>query len=294
VTAEALNASGIRADARRERNILAGLTTPSFLILGTLLFIPVGWLFFLSFFEMDGFTVENYSRMLTEPAYYRIFLTTLELSVYVTALSVLLGYPVAYMMAMLPPRAASLCLMLVLIPFWTALLVRTYAWLVILQRRGVVNSLLMQWGLIEEPLQLVHNFTGTLIGMLHIMIPFLVLPLYANMRAIDRDYTRAAASLGASPVAAFWRVYLPLTVPGLAAGTVMVFVICLGFYITPQFLGGGRVTTISMKIQQNVATYFNWGAASSLGVVLFVMTLLIFWGFSRLFPLRRLTEVGGS
>jgi ABC-type spermidine/putrescine transport system permease subunit I len=294
VTAEALNASGIRADARRERNILAGLTTPSFLILGTLLFIPVGWLFFLSFFEMDGFTLENYSRMLTEPAYYRIFLTTLELSVYVTALSVLLGYPVAYMMAMLPPRAASLCLMLVLIPFWTALLVRTYAWLVILQRRGVVNSLLMQWGLIEEPLQLVHNFTGTLIGMLHIMIPFLVLPLYANMRAIDRDYTRAAASLGASPVAAFWRVYLPLTVPGLAAGTVMVFVICLGFYITPQFLGGGRVTTISMKIQQNVATYFNWGAASSLGVVLFVMTLLIFWGFSRLFPLRRLTEVGGS
>jgi ABC-type spermidine/putrescine transport system permease subunit I len=257
VTAEALNASGIRADARRERNILAGLTTPSFLILGTLLFIPVGWLFFLSFFEMDGFTLENYSRMLTEPAYYRIFLTTLELSVYVTALSVLLGYPVAYMMAMLPPRAASLCLMLVLIPFWTALLVRTYAWLVILQRRGVVNSLLMQWGLIEEPLQLVHNFTGTLIGMLHIMIPFLVLP-------------------------------------GLAAGTVMVFVICLGFYITPQFLGGGRVTTISMKIQQNVATYFNWGAASSLGVVLFVMTLLIFWGFSRLFPLRRLTEVGGS
>ena len=294
MTAEALNASGIRADARRERNILAGLTTPSFLILGTLLFIPVGWLFFLSFFEMDGFTLENYSRMLTEPAYYRIFLTTLELSVCVTALSVLLGYPVAYMMAMLPPRAASLCLMLVLIPFWTALLVRTYAWLVILQRRGVVNSLLMQWGLIEEPLQLVHNFTGTLIGMLHIMIPFLVLPLYANMRAIDRDYTRAAASLGASPVAAFWRVYLPLTVPGLAAGTVMVFVICLGFYITPQFLGGGRVTTISMKIQQNVATYFNWGAASSLGVVLFVMTLLIFWGFSRLFPLRRLTEVGGS
>jgi putative spermidine/putrescine transport system permease protein len=294
VTAEALNASGIRADARRERNILAGLTTPSFLILGTLLFIPVGWLFFLSFFEMDGFTLENYSRMLTEPAYYRIFLTTLELSVYVTALAVLLGYPVAYMMAILPPRAASFCLMLVLIPFWTALLVRTYAWLVILQRRGVVNSLLMQWGLIEEPLQLVHNFTGTLIGMLHIMIPFLVLPLYANMRAIDRDYTRAAASLGASPVAAFWRVYLPLTVPGLAAGTVMVFVICLGFYITPQFLGGGRVTTISMKIQQNVATYFNWGAASSLGVVLFVMTLLIFWGFSRLFPLRRLTEVGGS
>jgi len=294
VISAGLNAAGIRADELRERSILAGLTSPSFVILGLLLFIPVGWLFWLSFIEQDVFTLENYARMVTEPAYRSIFMTTFQLSVLVTVLSVLLGYPVAYMIAMLPPRAASICLTLVLIPFWTALLVRTYAWLVLLQRRGVVNTLLMDWGIIEEPLQLVHNFTGTVIGMLHIMIPFLVLPLYANMRAIDRDYTRAAASLGASPPTAFWKVYLPLSIPGLAAGTVMVFIICLGFYITPQFLGGGRVTTLSMKIQQNVATYFNWGAASSLGVVLFVVTILIFWGFSRLFPLRRLTEVGGS
>ncbi len=291
---EGLNAAGLKADARREQTILAGLTAPSFIVLGLLLFIPVGWLFWLSLFTQGVFTFENYARMATEPAYVSIFLTTFRLSVLVTVLAVLLGYPVAYMIAMLPPRAASICMTLVLVPFWTALLVRTYAWLVLLQRRGVVNTVLTDAGLIGEPLQLVHNFTGTAIGMLHIMIPFLVLPLYANMRAISRDYTRAAASLGASPVAAFWRVYLPLSVPGLAAGTVMVFVICLGFYITPQFLGGGRVTTISMKIQQNVATYFDWGAASSLGVVLFVVTLLVFWGFSRLFPLRRLTEVGGS
>ena len=291
---EGLNAVGIRADARREQGILAGLTSPSFIILGLLLFIPVGWLFWLSLFTQGVFTFENYVRMAVEPAYLSIFMTTFKLSVLVTVLAVLLGYPVAYMIAMLPPRAASVCLTLVLVPFWTALLVRTYAWLVLLQRRGVVNSLLMDAGMIDAPLQLVHNFTGTVIGMLHIMIPFLVLPLYANMRAISRDYTRAAASLGASPVSAFWRVYLPLSVPGLAAGTVMVFVICLGFYITPQFLGGGRVTTISMKIQQNVATYFDWGAASSLGVVLFVVTLLVFWGFARVFPLRRLTEVGGS
>jgi len=222
-----------------------------------------------------------------------IFVTTFQLSFLVTVLAVLLGYPLSYMIARLPPRAASMCLTLVLIPFWTALLVRTYAWLVLLQRHGVVNSLLVNWGVIDEPLALVHNFTGTAIGMLHIMIPFMVLPLYANMRAIDRDYVRAAASLGASPTVAFWRVYLPLSMPGLAAGTVIVFVICLGFYITPQFLGGGRVTTISMKIQQNVATYFDWGAASSLGVVLFAITIAVFWGFSRLFPLRRLTEVGG-
>lgn len=291
---EGLNAGGIRADARRERWALAALTAPSFLVLGLLLFIPVGWLFWLSLYGEDGFGLANYTRMVVEPAYRSIFLTTFELSVLVTALAVLLGYPLSYMIAMLPPRAAAICLSLVLIPFWTALLVRTYAWLVILQRRGVVNAILLRWGVIDEPLLLVHNFTGTTIGMLHIMIPFLVLPLYANMRAIDRDYVRAAASLGASPTAAFWRVYLPLSVPGLAAGTVMVFVICLGFYVTPQFLGGGRVTTISMKIQQNIATYFDWGAASSLGVVLFVVTLAIFWGFSRLFPLRRLTGIGGT
>ncbi len=291
---EGLNAAELRADARRERALLAGLTAPSFLILTALLFVPVGWLFWLSVFGRDGLTLENYTRMVVEPAYVSVFLTTFELSAVVTVLAVLLGYPLSYMIALLPPRAASVCLTLVLIPFWTALLVRTYAWLVVLQRHGVVNSLLMGWGLIDEPLPLVYNFTGTVIGMLHIMIPFLVLPLYANMRAIDRDYVRAAASLGASPAGAFWRVYLPLSMPGLTAGTVMVFVICLGFYVTPQFLGGGRVTTISMKIQQNVATYFDWGAASSLGVVLFVIAIAVLWGVSRVAPLRRLTEVDGS
>jgi ABC-type spermidine/putrescine transport system permease subunit I len=284
-----MNEAGLRADATRERAVLAMLTSPAFLILGALLFIPAGWLFWLSFYDETGLSLVNYSRMVTEPAYLSVFAVTLELSLLVTVLAVLLGYPVAYMIALLPHRAATFCLTLVLVPFWTALLVRTYAWLVLLQRRGIVNTLLMKWGMIDQPLALVHNFTGTAIGMLHIMIPFLVLPLYANMRALDGDYTRAAASLGASPTQAFWRVYLPLTFPGLAAGTVMVFVICLGFYITPQFLGGGRVTTVSMKIQQNVTTYVDWGAASALGVALFVMTMLIFWLASRLLPLRALT-----
>ena len=287
-----LNEAGIRADARREKILLASLTAPAFLMLGALLFVPVGWLFWLSFHDQSGFTAVNYTRMVTEPAYLSVFLVTFELSLLVTVLAILLGYPVAYMIALLPPRAAAICLTLVLVPFWTALLVRTYAWLVLLQRRGIVNTMLTNWGVIDEPLQLVHNFTGTTIGMLHIMLPFLVLPLYANMRAIDRDYMRAAASLGASPAATFRRVFLPMTVPGLAAGTVLVFVICLGFYVTPQFLGGGRVTTISMKIQQNVATYFDWGAASALGVVLFAATLLVFWIFSRLFPIGRLTGEG--
>jgi putative spermidine/putrescine transport system permease protein/spermidine/putrescine transport system permease protein len=290
--AEGLNAAGIRADARRETFTLAALTGPALLLLGALLFMPVGWLFWLSLYDEGGFGLGNYLRMIEEPAYITVFVVTFQLSLLVTVLAVLLGYPVAYMIALLPGRWATVCLMLVLVPFWTALLVRTYAWLVLLQRRGIINTTLMKWGLIEAPLPLVHNFTGTAIGMLHIMLPFLVLPLYANMKVLDRDYVRAAASLGAGPVSAFWRVYLPLTIPGLAAGTVMVFVLCLGFYITPQFLGGGRVTTISMKIQQNVATYFDWGAASSLGVVLFAVTMLIFWVFARIFPVGKITGQG--
>ncbi len=290
---ERLNEVGLRVDARRERIVLAGLTVPSFLVLLVLLFLPVGWLFWLSVVGPNGYTLENYQRMVVEPAYAAVFRTTFELSLLVTALTVLLGYPLSYMIVKLPPRAAGICLTLVLMPFWTALLVRTYAWLVLLQRHGVVNSLLLRWGVIDAPLALVYNFTGTVIGMLHVMIPFLVLPLYANMRTIDRDYVRAAASLGATPTSAFWRVYLPLSMPGLSAGTVMVFVICLGFYVAPQFLGGGRITTISMKIQQNVATYFDWGAASSLGVVLFVVTIALLWAVSRVAPLRRLTGHGG-
>ena len=284
-----MNVAGLRADAARERAVLAALASPAFLILGGLLFSPAGWLFWLSFYDETGLSLANYRRMVTEPAYLSVFEVTLELSLLVTVLAVCLGYPLAYMIAKLPGRAATICLTLVLVPFWTALLVRTYAWLVLLQRRGILNTLLLKWGLIDQPLALVHNFTGTAIGMLHIMIPFLVLPVYANMRTLDRDYVRAAASLGATPAGAFWRVYLPLTFPGLAAGTVMVFVICLGFYVTPQFLGGGRVTTVSMKIQQNVTTYVDWGAASALGVVLFMLTAGIFWLASRVLSLGGLT-----
>ena len=284
-----MNVAGLRADAARERAVLAALASPAFLILGGLLFIPAGWLFWLSFYDETGLSLANYRRLVTEPAYLSVFEVTLELSLLVTVLAVCLGYPLAYMIAKLPGRAATICLTLVLVPFWTALLVRTYAWLVLLQRRGILNTLLLKWGLIDQPLALVHNFTGTAIGMLHIMIPFLVLPVYANMRTLDRDYVRAAASLGATPAGAFWRVYLPLTFPGLAAGTVMVFVICLGFYVTPQFLGGGRVTTVSMKIQQNVTTYVDWGAASALGVVLFMLTAGIFWLASRVLSLGGLT-----
>ena len=170
----------------------------------------------------------------------------------------------------------------VLIPFWTSLLVRTYAWLVLLQKKGLLNNIAIDMGLISEPIKFVHNTTGTLIGMVHIMLPFLILPLYANMRAIDKDCMKAASSLGAAPSRAFWTVFLPLSLPGLLAGLLIVFVLCLGFYVTPAILGGGKVIMAAMKISSNIELYFSWGAASALGVVLLVVTGIILFIASKL------------
>jgi putative spermidine/putrescine transport system permease protein len=145
-----------------------------------------------------------------------------------------------------------------------------------------VNQALISLGVIDRPLQLVYNWSGTVVGMLHIMLPFFVLPMYAAIRSLDRDWLRAAASLGASPTVAFWTVFLPLTMPGLLAGAMLVFVYCLGFYVTPAILGGGRVIMVAMKVEQNATIYSDWGAASALGLVLLVLTLAIFLGIAGL------------
>jgi putative spermidine/putrescine transport system permease protein/spermidine/putrescine transport system permease protein len=281
------NATAYRAAERREQRWLGALAWPGLALIGIVALAPIGWLSWMSFLDKDGFTLEHYRRLLDDN-YMQTLRTTFELSVLVTAISVLLGYPLAYLIAQVRPRLGAFLLLLVLFPVWTSLLVRCYAWLVILQRRGVVNTWLQDAGLIDAPLRLMHNFTGTTIGMLHIMLPFMVLPLYASMRSIDRDYLRAAANLGASPVRAFWQVFVPLSLPGLFAGIVIVFVLCLGFYVTPALLGGGRVYMWSMQIERNVTYHADWGAASALGVVLLALTLAILWTVGRAIGFERI------
>lgn len=276
------NREELKRDARRERILLFSLCSPALLLVLVIMVLPVGWLFWLSFLGDDGnFTLENYQRMVESKSYARIFRNTFEVSLLTTAICILIGYPLAYFLSQLPRRTANLCMITVLLPFWTSLLVRTYAWLVLLQRRGLVNEWGMDIGLWDEPIKLVHNLTGTLIGMVHIMLPFLILPVYGSMRAIDRDYLKAAANLGASPTQAFWRVFFPLSLPGLFAGALIVFVLCLGFFVTPAVLGGGKVIMVSMRIATNIELFFNWGAASALGVVLLVLTLAILGLASR-------------
>jgi ABC-type spermidine/putrescine transport system permease subunit I len=163
--------------------------------------------------------------------------------------------------------------------------VRTYAWLVMLQRNGLINNFAIDLGIWDAPVKLAHNLNGTLIGMVHIMLPFLVLPLYAAMRRIDRHALQAAANLGATPVQAFWQIFVPLSLPGVVAGSLIVFVLCLGFYVTPAVLGGGKVILVSMQITAILEDQFNWGAASALGVVLLVSTFAVLLLASRFLKL---------
>ncbi|MFZ4809367.1 MAG: ABC transporter permease [Hyphomicrobiaceae bacterium] len=272
----------------RERALFLGLSMPATLLILVVIFLPVVWLSSLSVFDRAGeLSLENYGR-LTGDLYVEAFLVTFEISAVVTALCVVLGYPLAYWLSRQREHTANLLLICVLLPFWTAVLVRTYAWLVLLQRNGLINSSLLSLGLIEQPLQLAHNLPASIVGMVHIMLPFLVLPLYATMKAIDPDLVRAAIGLGTSPFGAFWRIFVPMSLPGLFAGVVLVFVLSLGFYVTPALLGGGRVQMLAQRIESTITIFSNWGAASALGVVLLAMALLLVAMLHRVFGLDKL------
>ncbi|MGB3406242.1 MAG: ABC transporter permease [Jannaschia sp.] len=287
--ARPLNADALAADNRREQGVFLGLSAPALLVVVIVAILPVLWLSSLSFFGAAGqLSGENYERIFSSALYRNTFIVTLEISVVVTLACMILGYPLCYWLSQMPQKWANILLVFVLVPFWTSVLVRTYAWLVLLQRNGIINDTLMSLGIIAEPLQLAHNLTGAIVGMIHIMLPFLVLPLYATMRGIDGDLVRAAVALGSSPRQAFWRVYLPMSLPGLFAGTVLVFILSLGFYVTPALLGGGRVQMLAQRIESTITVYGNWGAASALGVVLLLIALAMLWAMHRVFGLDKL------
>jgi putative spermidine/putrescine transport system permease protein len=262
------------------------LLIPGLLVIGCLLVLPLLWLFALSFYD-NGLSLAHYARLFTDPSYYKSFLLTFQIGGAVTVATILLGYPLCYWILGLSPIWQRLAIICVLIPFWTSLLVRTYAWLVLLQRRGFVNSTLQDLGLLNEPLALMYNATGTTIGMAHILLPFLVLPLLATMQGIDRDLLKAAAGLGGSPGFVFWRVFFPLSLPGLTAGALLVFVLSIGYYVTPQLLGGGSTVMIGQLIQRNIELFSSWGAASAVSMVLLVMVMAVFLLMSRFLSLDR-------
>ena len=283
---KAPNSEALRLHKIKEQWMILGLAAPSIFSIIAIIMIPVGWLFYLSFIGNGGdFSLVNYQRMIEYKSYARVYLITFQVSILTTLLCVLIGFPLAYFLAQLPQKIAGVLMLTVLLPFWTSLLVRTYAWLVLLQKKGLLNDFAIQIGLWETPVKLVHNMTGTLIGMAHIMLPFLILPLYGAMRRIEPEMMHAASNLGAKPFQAFWKIFFPISLPGLVAGSLIVFVLCLGFYVTPAVLGGGRVVMIATQITAILENQFNWGAASALGVVLLVTTMIILYLAGRLLKL---------
>lgn len=211
----------------------------------------------------------------------KILLRTFEISAVVTVICLLLAYPLAYWLSILPDRKANVLMILVLVPFWTSILVRVAAWIVLLQREGLVNSALVGMGLIEEPLALLFNRTGVIIAMVHILLPFMILPLYSVMKSVPATYLRAAISLGSPPLAAFFRVYVPQTWAGVGAGALLVFILSIGYYVTPALLGGADDQMLSYYIAQYTNVDINWGMACALGAVLLTATLVLYAVYRR-------------
>lgn len=215
-------------------------------------------------------------------AYGGILLRTFHISLVATLICLLLGYPLAWWLASLPTRTANVLMILVLVPFWTSILVRVAAWIVLLQSEGLVNRGLMGVGLIDHPLALLFNRTGVIIAMVHILLPFMVLPLYSVMKSVPPTYLRAAVSLGSSPLAAFFRVYVPQTYPGIGAGALLVFILAIGYYVTPALLGGADDQMLSYYIARYTNVEVNWGMACALGALLLAATLLLYGVYRRI------------
>lgn len=214
--------------------------------------------------------------------YVDVLLRTFGMSLVVTVICLLMGFPLAYLMASLPVRTANILLIFVLLPFWTSILVRVAAWIVLLQAEGLVNQALRSIGLIDQPLQLVFNSTGVYIAMVHILLPFMILPLYSVMKGISPVYMRAALSLGCPPFRSFWKVYFPQALPGVGAGCLLVFILCMGYYITPALLGSPKEQMASYFVAFYTNQTINWGMAAALSAILFVATLLLYMVYSRL------------
>ena len=228
-----------------------------------------------------SWTIENFRTIASEPVFLHVLWLTFRVAVIVTVACLVLGFPVAYLLARIDRAVANLLVMLVLLPFWTSILVRTYAWMVLLGRQGLVNQLLLALGAIDQPLQLLNTSFAVYIAMVHILLPFMILPLYSVIRGIDGTLLRAAEGLGATPAGVFRQVLLPLAIPGVAAGCLLVFILALGFFITPALVGGPRDLMIAVLIQQQV-DLFNWPLASALAVLLLAAALAVFAGVSRL------------
>jgi len=266
------------------------LLGPPLLFLLIVFAFPLARVIWGSFFAPD-FTLQYYERMWTVPVYGRVFWITLKISALTTLVCILLGYPAAYFLASVRPTTRQVLLLCVIVPFFLSVLVRNYIWMVLLQRTGLVNQLLMGWGVITHPLELMYNELGVLIAMVNMLLPYMIFPVLSALLAIPTDLSHASASLGGGAIRTFWRVTLPLSLPGVAAGGLLVFIVALGFFITPALLGGPKQMMISNLIEFSVRQVLNWPFAFALANTLLWGTLVLYFIYVRLLE-GRLPKAG--
>ncbi len=260
-----------------------GFIAPLLVLMVVAFNAPIVYMLGLAFWEKGrGFTLEHYEGLLEAPVYLRVLGNTMRIALIATLANIIIGYPLAHWMRGLGARGRMIAVALVVLPFWVSILVRTYAWIVVLGNGGIVNRALQWSGLTDSPVSFLYNELGVTIGMANVLLPFLVLPLFAAMLRIDDRLLQAAASLGAPPRTIFWKVYFPLTLPALAAGALLVFILCLGFYVTPAILGGGRVPMISNLLDTLINQIPRWEQASAISTILLIVTLAIFAAYRRL------------
>lgn len=233
----------------------------------------------------EALSFDNYIRFLSSSVYLTVVIRTIKLSIYVSIACAVLGFPLAYWITLQSRRTSMIALGCVIASFWVSILVRTYSWIVILGNGGIINRWLQNAGLIDRPIRMLYGEFGVTLGMINILLPFLVLPLYASMKQVDPRLEQVSLTLGASRAQYFWRVFFPIMLPSLTASTILVFILSVGFYITPAILGGGRVPVVATMLDSLINTFPNWGLASAISIVLLAFTLVAF-GFYQRFNAR--------
>lgn len=275
------------SSARRYSTTLSLLLIAPWLVLLAVGFVfPVAKLLAGSLFD-PGFTLVHYQRIFDQPLYLKILWRTIQVAFVVTVSAFVLGYPVAYAMARLSGRWAVIVAACVLIPLWTSVLVRSYAWIVLLQRKGLVNDLLIDVGVISEPLRLIYTEGAVIVAMTHVLLPFMILPVFSAVRTIPDELPKAALNLGAGRATVFWKIILPLSLPGVFAGALITFILALGFYITPALVGGPSTLMMATLIGQQTTGLLNWPFAGALSAVLLIVTLVLAIAFRRALAFNR-------
>lgn len=236
------------------------------------------------------FTIQNYLRLF-EPLYIQIFIDTLLMAILTTMLTFLLGYPLAYTITRMKKRSQNIWLVLVMVPFWINSLIRSYAWVIILRSQGLINTFLLSWGLIDQPLALLYNASAVLLGMVYTQLPFMVLPIYVSLEQLDRRLLEASSDLGAPPWKTFYHITLPLTLPGIAAGSILVFISALGMFVVPDIMGGAKSALIGNLIQNQFLSARNWPFGSALSIVLSVFSLILILLYYRALKVQQAKEV---